>query len=226
MGMVIFVGGSTASGKSTFADKLSDNIENSKKYRRYQGFFDIAMQRGIPKDEIFKKVSSADVDDWFVNICKEFDCIISDVHYAIQMDRKSDESSENIDIYQEYVPTISKGLLEKLLSSGIKIVAIHISCSPETCLRRAISRYNNQERELRNKSLKDAELENIAEKREWKNILSLNCVHGIELNSELYSSSELVEQCLEYFYNNNSYSILKKTKLKKTKKYSIENKKQ
>ena len=41
MNILILVGGPTACGKSTFVKKLSMTLEESKIYRRVQGFFDI-----------------------------------------------------------------------------------------------------------------------------------------------------------------------------------------
>lgn len=105
--MLIFIGGPTACGKSTFVNNLNQNISNSLQYRRYQGFFDIANQKYILEKEIFNSVTSSEVDDWFVSICKNSDIVISDVHYAIQMNR----SNLNVDIYQDYVPTISTELV-------------------------------------------------------------------------------------------------------------------
>lgn len=214
MNLVIFVGGPTACGKSTFANKLNEILINSKKYRRYQGFFDIGILKGIPKQEIFKQITSKEVDDWFINICKETEIIISDVHYAIQMNRNVINQESKVDIYQEYVPTISQELLSKLLLANIKIVCIYLSCSPKICYNRAIIRFNNSEKELRTQSLQDAKLENTAEKKEWNNILSDNSIIGIELNSELYSSEELVDQILAFLKNefklDKSYQLIKK----------------
>lgn len=198
MSTVIFIGGATACGKSTFANELNNHIIDSKKYRRYQGFFDIAKQKGIHQSQIFKQVSSEEVDDWFVNVCLESDIVISDVHYAVQMNRNNSNSNEHVDIYQAYVPTISKNLLQKLTLAGVNIVAIYLSCSPEKCLTRAVGRYERQEKELRTKSLEDAMLENTAERKEWDNIVALNFVQGIELNSEYYSPIDLVNQSMRY----------------------------
>lgn len=214
MNLVIFVGGPTACGKSTFTNKLNENLTNSKKYRRYQGFFDIGTLKGISKQEIFKQITSKDVDDWFINVCKEKEIIISDVHYAVQMNRNVIKQELEVDIYQDYVPTISQDLLNKLLLADIKVVAIYLSCSSEICYDRAIIRFNNSEKELRTQSLHDAELESSAEKKAWNNILSNDSVIGIELNSELYSSEELVDQCLIFlkkeFKLDESYQLIKK----------------
>lgn len=203
MSLVIFVGGATACGKSTFTNELNNSICGSKKYRRYQGFFDIAVQKGIPKEKIFEQVTSESVDDWFVDVCKDSDIVISDVHYAVQMDRNNDTLGRNqdINIYQEYVPTISKELLQKLIASDIKVIALHLSCSPEICLSRAIGRFNKNEKELRTQSLEDAKLENYAERREWANIAVLDSVKGIELNSEVNFPMDLVSQCLNCLNN-------------------------
>ena len=115
MKTLIFIGGATACGKSTLADSLYQNIPDSIKYRRHQGFFDIASQKNIPKNELYKKITSDEVDDWFVNVCKKYNIVISDVHYAVQISRNGIDNNPNVNIYQRYVPTISNNLLSKIL---------------------------------------------------------------------------------------------------------------
>ena len=95
---------------------LNEKIEKSIRYRRYQAFFDIANKQGIPESEVFNQISSEAVDDWFVSVCKELGCVISDVHYAVQLGRNNNTNNNEIDIYREYVPTISKELLEKAIT--------------------------------------------------------------------------------------------------------------
>ena len=55
MKTLIFIGGATACGKSTLANNLNEKIPNSIKYRRHQGFFDIASKK------IFLKMKFIDV---------------------------------------------------------------------------------------------------------------------------------------------------------------------
>ena len=200
--MIIFVGGPTACGKTTFTTLLNEKIEKSIRYRRYQAFFDIANKQGIPESEVFNQISSEAVDDWFVSVCKELGCVISDVHYAVQLGRNNNTNNNEIDIYREYVPTISKELLEKLFESNIKVIAIYLTCAPQVCLKRAINRYNKKEKELRIRSLVDAKLESIAEKNEWDNIISFPNVEHLELNTELFTTEELVNKTLSYLSDN------------------------
>lgn len=212
MKTLIFIGGATACGKSTLANNLNENIPNSIKYRRYQGFFDIAMQENILQSEIYKNISSEQVDDWFVNICNNSDVVISDVHYAIQMGRDCIDTNYSIDIHQSYVPTISTDLLDKLSSQNIQVVAIFLTCSAEQCLHRAISRYNKTKKDIRNVSVEDAIIENFAEEKEWNNILSTGFVDGLKLDSEHFSPEQLTDQCLKYLkkYEKKSLKKIKK----------------
>ena len=198
MKTLIFVGGATACGKSTLVNSLNENILNSIKYRRHQSFFDIASKKRIPKNKIYECITSEQVDDWFVNICDNSEVVISDVHYAIQMSRNGIDTNHNIDIYQNYVPTISIDLLNKISSRDIRIVAVFLTCSPKQCLNRAISRYNESKKHFRNISIEDATIENFAEEKEWNNILSSGLAYGLKLNSEQFSVEQLTEQCLEY----------------------------
>ena len=196
--MLIFIGGATACGKSTLTNSLNENIPNSIKYRRHQGFFDIALQKNISKNEIYKKITSDQVDDWFVSICNNSDVVISDVHYAIQMSRNGIDTNHSIDIHQSYVPTISIDLLNKISSKNIQIIAILLTCPPEQSLRRAISRYNETRKDFRSISVEDAAIENFAEEKEWNNILLTGLVDGLKLDSEQFSVEQLTDQCLEY----------------------------
>ena len=210
---LIFIGGATACGKSTLTDSLNEKIPNSIKYRRYQGFFDIASKKSIPKNEIYKYITSDQVDDWFVRICDNSEVVISDVHYAIQMSRNGIDTNHNIDIYQSYVPTISIDLLNKILSKNIQIVAVFLTCSPEQCLNRAISRYNESKKDIRNISIEDAYIENFAEEKEWNNILSTGFVDGLKLNSEQFSVEQLTDQILEYLKKYEEIALKKIKKL-------------
>ncbi len=213
MKTLIFIGGATACGKSTLANSLNENIPNSIKYRRHQGFFDIASKKNIPKKEIYRCITSEQVDDWFVNICDNSEAVISDVHYAIQMGRNGIDTNHNIDIYQSYVPTISIDLLNKISSKNIQIVAVFLTCSPEQCLNRAISRYNESKKDFRNISIEDASIENFAEEKEWNNILSTGLVDGLKLNSEQFSVEQLTDQVLEYLKKYEEMTLKKIKKL-------------
>ena len=213
MKTLIFIGGATACGKSTLANSLNKKIPNSIKYRRHQGFFDIASKKSILKNEIYRYITSDQVDDWFVKICDNSEVVISDVHYAIQMSRNGIDTNHNIDIYQSYVPTISIDLLNKILSKNIQIFAVFLTCSPQQCLNRAISRYNEFKKDFRNISIEDATIENFAEEKEWNNILSTGLVDGLKLNSEQFSVEQLTDQVLEYLKKYEEIALEKIKKL-------------
>lgn len=208
---LIFIGGATACGKSTLANSLNEKIPNSIKYRRHQGFFDIALKKSIPKNEIYRCITSEQVDDWFVNICDNSEVVISDVHYAIQMSRNGIDTNHDVDIHQSYVPTISIDLLNKISSKNIQIVAVFLTCPPQQCLNRAISRYNEFKKDFRNISIEDATIENFSEEKEWNNILLTGLVDGLKLNSEKFSVEQLTVQCIEYLKKYEEI-ILKKIK--------------
>ena len=210
---LIFIGGATACGKSTLANDLNEKIPNSIKYRRYQGFLDIASKKIIPKNEIYRCITSRQVDDWFVNICGNSEVVISDVHYAIQMSRNGIDANYDVDIHQSYVPTISIDLLNKILAKNIQIVAVFLTCSPQQCLNRAISRYNESKKDFRNISIEDATIENYSEEKEWNNILSTGLVEGLKLNSEKFSVEQLTDQCLEYLKKYEEITLKKIKKL-------------
>lgn len=125
------------------------------------------------------------------------------------MSRNGIETNNDIDIYQSYVPTISNSLLSKISSENIRIIAIFLSCSPEQCLDRAISRYNETKKDFRNISLEDATIETIAEEKEWNNILSVGFVEGLKLDSEHLSTEQLTDMCLEFIKKTEKENIKK-----------------
>lgn len=209
MKTLIFIGGASATGKSTFARELQNKLNNSIMYRRVQSFYDIAKEKNISDDMIFEKVTSSEVDDYFLNICKSNDFIISDVHYAIQLGRDK-KANDRIDIYQEYVPTISENLIKKLQNNEINIIALYLYCSPQICLNRAVNRYENHERELRAKSIKDVELEIMAEKKQWDILMQNKNIVAANISTENYSAPELVQKFIDNYIGNlnNNHSKL------------------
>lgn len=209
MKTLIFIGGATACGKSTLAKNLCKKLPNSIKYRRYQSFFDIASQKNIPENEIFQKITSLEVDDWFVNVCNNSEVVISDVHYAIQMNRNEMDTNVNVNIHQNYVSTISNSLLTKLSLENIRIIAIFLSCSPLQCFNRAISRYSENQKNIRNISVEDATIENLAEEKGWNDILDTGLVEGFKLGSEYFSVEQLTDQCLKYLNNNETRKLIR-----------------
>ena len=209
MKTLIFIGGATACGKTTLANNLCKKLPNSIKYRRYQGFFDIASQKNIPENEIFQKITSLEVDDWFINVCNNSEVVISDIHYAIQMNRNEMDTNVNVDIHQNYVSTISNSLLTKLSLENIRIIAIFLSCSPLQCFTRAIFRYSETQKNIRNISVEDATIENLAEEKEWNDILDTGLVDGFKLDSEHFSVEQLTDQCLKYLNNNETKKLIR-----------------
>ena len=210
MSTIIFVGGSTASGKSTFAKELNKNLDGSFMYRRFQCFYDIAKFRNIPSDEIFDKVSSDEVDNFFLEKCLKHDYIISDVHYAVQLF----QTKSNSEIDDKYYPTISNELINKFLNNDVKIICIYISCSPKECVERSNIRYLEKGKEIKYKTIEQAIIENNHENYEWYRLLNNKDILGIELDSENYKPTELVEQFINVIKEEkNNSKILKKANM-------------
>lgn len=111
-----------------------------------------------------------------------------------------------------YVPTISIDLLNKISSKNIQIVAVFLTCPPQQCLNRAISRYNESKKDFRNISIEDATIENFSEEKEWNNILSTGFVDGLKLNFEKFSVEQLTDQVIEFLkkYEEKAFKKIKK----------------
>lgn len=170
MNQLIFIGGPTASGKTTLVKHLNSIMDNAISFRRVQGFFDIARENNIDRNDIYKKISSEEVDNYFINICKNHEMVISDVHYAVQLNRSE---SENIDINENYVPTLSNSLIKKLRENSIEITVVYIDCPVEECFKRQINRFKETQKKVRNISIRDTEIESLSEKREFLHLSNL-----------------------------------------------------
>lgn len=192
MNKLIFIGGPTASGKTTLVKKLDDFIDNAISYRRVQGFFDIARQKNIDKNDIYKSISSEEVDDYFINICKNHEIVISDVHYAVQLNRSE---SESIDINEKYVPTLSDLLIKRLKENNIEITVVYIDCPAEECYKRQINRFKETQKKVRNISIRDTEIENLSEKREFLH-LSNFCDKILVLDSNTMTTADMINEII------------------------------
>lgn len=186
MNKLIFIGGATATGKSSLVKELNTFYSYSTSYRRVQGFYDLAMLKGVPIDKAFEIITPQEVDKNLISICKQNELVFSDVHYAVQMNRKN-----NIDVNEKYVPTISQFLIQNLKENEIEIIPVLLECSPNTCFNRAKFRFDNGIKEMRNISLEDTEIELLSEKREFYEILK-KCNKGLIINSEEMSIDELI----------------------------------
>lgn len=197
MKKLIFVGGATGSGKTTFVDQIMPLLNNAIRYRRVQGFFDIAEQRGIKREEAMSKVYTEDVDQYFIDKVLENEVVISDVHYAVQKERNI-LSGSNGSYKSDYVPTISSELLSKLHREEIEIYVLFLKCDSKVIYQRALERYLSGKRELRNNNIEACEYEIHAETNAWVNLCKNNpFVIPIELNSEIYKPEELVNIIFE-----------------------------
>ena len=203
---VIFIGGATASGKSSLTKALNSLYNNSISFRCVSGFFELAAKQGVEQEKAFSTISSEDVDDYFVSICKNNFLVFSDVHYAVQMNRNA---NGKINVNDLYVPTISKSLIDKLKANNINISVIFIECSSEICYNRAIERYHKGLKEMRNISLFDTQVEILSEKKEFLKLIDL-CDNYLILNSEQYSTEELASQVDKILINGLDNKVLRK----------------
>ena len=92
---------------------------------------------------------------------------------------------------------------------NIRVIAIFLSCSPLQCFARAISRYSENQKNIRNISVEDATIENLAEEKEWNDILDTGLVDGFKLDSEQFSVEQLTDQCLKYLNNNETKKLIR-----------------
>ena len=62
---------------------------------------------------------------------------------------------------------------------------------------------------IRNISVEDATIENLAEEKEWNDILDTGLVDGFKLDSEQFSVEQLTDQCLKYLNNNETRKLIR-----------------
>lgn len=206
MTKLVFIGGSTAVGKSTLIKELEKKLNNPLCYRRVQGFYDLAKMNNIDENEAFSKISPYDVDDYFVSKCVENEVVISDVHFAVQMDRGSVDCPN---INAPYVATISKELIEKLTSNGVVIITILLENDPEVCFNRETERFNNKQKGMRNISIEDTQREILSERREFL-IVSNNCENSLLINVSQKTPEELAVEVSSFIKALDGKKLIKK----------------
>lgn len=200
---LIFIGGPSGCGKSTFVNKLKDRYD-CVTYRRLDAFKDVSLKKGHDVSEMFKYVTSSEADKQFVEFCSENECVVSDIHYALQ--RNKDFVSNEFDSL--YVSTFSDELIQDLLNLDIEIIAIHICCSPEISYLRALERFNKGVRDMRSKNLEEVSIQHFWEKRKWEELYSKFDLRHYELDSENCTSDEMVTNFLNLLQ---PHKILTKT---------------
>lgn len=190
---LIFVGGASSSGKSTFVKELKKEY-SCDTYRRLDAFKDCAIKKGYDEANMFSYVSSEEADNQFISFCTQHNCVVSDVHYALQ--RNKDFVSIDGDL--SYVATLSNNLINTLLNLNTNISAVLLHCSPEVIYSRMLDRFNRGERSMRSKSVEEVKMQSIWEKKMWEQLIHEFDIMPIELNSELFTPDELVDQFLNF----------------------------
>lgn len=190
---LIFVGGASSSGKSTFVKELKKKY-NCDTYRRLDAFKDCAKKKGYDEVNMFSYVSSKDADNQFISFCIQHNCVVSDVHYALQ--RNKDFVSIEGDL--SYVATLSDNLINTLLNYNTNISAVLLYCRPEVIYSRMFDRFNRSERSMRSQSVEEVEIQSMWERKMWEQLIHEFNIMPIELNSELFTPSELVDQFLNF----------------------------
>lgn len=188
---LVLVGGASGSGKSTFVKYLK-NKYNCDTYRRLDAFKDCAIKKGYNETNMFNYVSSEEADSQFISFCVEHDCIVSDIHYALQRN-KDFASSEGESLY---VATLSDDLIKKLLDLEFDISAVLIQCDPEIVYFRMFDRFNKCGRRMRSKNIEEVIMQSTWERKMWEDLFLKFNIRSIELNSGLFTPEELVEQFL------------------------------
>lgn len=206
MNRLVLIGGSTAVGKSTLIKELEKKLNNPLCYRRVQGFYDLAKLNNIDEKDVFSSISPFDVDDYFVTKCVENELVVSDVHFAVQMDRGSVDFPN---IHAPYVGTISKELIDKLTYNGVEIIPILLENNPEICFNREVERYNCKQKGMRNISIEDTQNEILSERREFL-IVSNSCEKSLFINVSNKTPEELALEVFDFIKGKCNKKLIKK----------------
>ena len=208
---LIFVGGPSASGKSTFVKELKIYLSSALLYRRLDAFSDCAKKINCSKDKMFEYVSSTDADKQFSEVCLKNECVISDIHYALQANRDF-KSSDKTDT--RFVSTISDNLIDVLNSNNSIIIATYINCSEEELYKRALYRFYKGERTMRASSINDIIMQMKYERLKWIELCKKHNLIQIELDSEHFSPKEMAEEFIASTRKNEkAKELIKKMKV-------------
>lgn len=171
---LVFVGGASGTGKTTVVNSLAD-FYNAVICKRNNLFFELANERELPQSQAYNKVSPRDVDWLFVQKCLDNKVVLSDVHYAIQLerDKKHGVGMKSIECSEEYVRTISSELISMLQEENVLIIAILLSEDANLLWKRQQVRECKSGKLARACSVNDILKQINAEKKAWEELSNL-----------------------------------------------------
>lgn len=195
---LIIVGGASGVGKNTLICMLKERIPMYY-YKRRDAFFDFARQKKIPEEEVFEKISSQQADRYFVSECMKHNITITDVHYAIQVNRdrrfyKNDYYSMSIhekyvDVFQDYFWDMTKDL---------DIMFILLVTDIQTIIQRNVHREKETRRKGRCVSYEDVKMQVIHEEKAWKRISESKNVEKLLVDASRFDIEYIFSKILAF----------------------------
>ncbi len=187
--VLVLVGGASGSGKTTLVKNLL-KIYDGINYRRNQGFFDIAEQKGIPKNEAYNQVSSHEVNLFLIQKCVEHKIVFSDVHYAVQMlrDKKHGIGMSSEISKEKYKSTISDDIIDIAKQESIEIIALLLQTNADELWMRQSNREMVDGKSARACSIDDITGQILAEEAVWEELKGKGiCCFSIDANGNDYN---------------------------------------
>jgi len=166
---ICFIGGISASGKTTAAQSL-ESMEYCHS-RIHEAMFHIAEQLGIPREEVSQNWQRLSVlaSEYFATVVRTRGPVVCDVHFSIQprLDTAfalGEPFEERFDADMEpYQQGLDHTFVDALIRNDALIRFVLLQASPQDILKRRIARLREGQRQ-RSLSLRSIVLEQIAER--------------------------------------------------------------
>lgn len=139
--VLMLIGGASGVGKTTLARALGK--QGLAVYKKIHNLaLDIARETGAGVKVAIEQMDDSVVIEKFITLAREYHCVVSDLHFAIQprtdtiILAEGKVEDEKLLVAEEYVSAFEVAELSAIRGCGITLVPILITCDISSLLRR------------------------------------------------------------------------------------------